>query len=155
MTALRICLALTLAALPLPAIAQETAGSATATATVDDQAALEAVNAEWLNAYKTKDRQALERVLADEFVGIYNGRPVTKTQLIASATAADRNVTSVTWEGLDIRLFGDIAMATGRLTLKATQGTRETVSSSHYADVYRKIGGQWRAIAAHVVRATP
>jgi ketosteroid isomerase-like protein len=117
-----------------------------------DRHALEALNAAWLNSYVTRDIATLSDILADDFVGIYSGRPRTKADLIAGLSGP-RRILSVRAENLAVQVFGDTAMVTARSVLQARDGEQVTESRNDYADIYVRRSGRWRAVAAHVVRA--
>ncbi|WP_420139059.1 nuclear transport factor 2 family protein [Sphingomonas sp.] len=135
---------------PTPAIAAQ---AQTATA---DTAALEAHNRDWLNAYKTRDRAALERILADDFTAVYpDNRVLRKAELIAAATGTSRVIETIDWANLRVLVFGDVAVVTARSTLSGTSAGKPFTASNDYADVYAKRDGRWQAISAHVVRAAP
>jgi len=148
MKALLFAFALT-AAVPLsPAMAQAPAAAASA-----DTAALEALNGEWLTAYKTRDAAALDRVLADDFQGIYpNGRIMTKADLLKLATNPARAIEAVSWEDVKIVVIGDVAVLRARTRMSGKGADGPFASLNDFADVYVKRGGTWKAISAHVVR---
>lgn len=148
-------LMLTLGA-PQPAAAQSNAPAASTSVSSQDEAALEALNSEWLNAYKTRDGAALDRILADDFMAVYpDDRVLRKADLIAAATGTTRTVEKVSWDRLRIMVFGDVAIVTARSSLTGVAAGKPFAASNEYADVYKKRSGRWRAISAHVVRATP
>jgi len=126
------------------------------TANAADRAALEALNRDWLNAYKTRDKAALERILADDFTAVYpDNRVLRKADLIAAATGTGRVIETIGWDNLRVLIFGDIAVVTARSTMTGTSGGKPLNASNDYADVYAKRGGRWVAISAHLVRAAP
>jgi ketosteroid isomerase-like protein len=121
-----------------------------------DTAALEQLNATWLNAYKTRDVAAVERVLADDFQAVYPGDQVrTKADVLKGLTSPTGTITDISWDKLKILVFGDMALVRGVTHVAGTnaQGAAFT-SSNDYADVYVKRAGTWRAVSAHVVRIT-
>lgn len=152
MKALLLSLAL-MAAAPLSANAQATTSEAAAPSS--DVAALEALNSEWLTAYKTRDAAALDRVLADDFQGVYpGGRIMKKADVLGLATNPARSFDTVTWEDVRIVVIGDVAVlrARARMSGKSAEGPFSSIND--FADVYVRRAGAWRAISAHVVRVT-
>lgn len=126
-----------------------------AAAAVDDTAALEALNRDWLTAYKTRDGAVLERILADDFEAVYpGGRVLRKADIIGAATNPERTVTNISWETLKIMVFGDVAVVSARSRLTGTAAGRDISGVNDYADVYVKRSGAWRAVSAHVVRVS-
>ncbi|USQ98373.1 nuclear transport factor 2 family protein [Caulobacter sp. RL271] len=149
MKALIVSLAL-LAAAPLSAHAQ-TAPEAAAKS--PDVVALEALNAQWLTAYKTRDAAALDRILGDDFQGIYpNGRIMTKGDVLKLATNPARTIEAVSWEDVKIVVIGDVAVLRARTRMSGKGADGPFASLNDFADVYVKRGGAWKAISAHVVR---
>lgn len=139
-----------------PAAAQSHAPTVSASVSNPDEAALEALNSEWLNAYKTRDGAALDRILADDFIAVYpDDRVMRKADLIKAATGTTRTVETVSWDRLRIMVFGDVAIVTARSSLTGVAADKPFAASNEYADVYAKRGGRWRAISAHMARATP
>jgi ketosteroid isomerase-like protein len=143
-----LLLSLALLAMPLSALAQ-----APSPAKSTDVVALETLNSDWLTAYRTRDVKALDRVLADEFEGIYQGgRIMRKADVLALATNPARSFDTVTWEDVRIVVIGDVAVlrARARMSGKAADGPFSSIND--FADVYVRRGGTWKAISAHVVR---
>ncbi|MDO1559306.1 nuclear transport factor 2 family protein [Brevundimonas sp. 2R-24] len=143
-----VLLAMALAAPGGLAIAQAVPAAAPADA---DVAALEALNARWLNAYISDDRAALDAILAEDFMVIRpNGTMGDRDSVINADRSALR---AVRWENLQIRVQGDIAYVAARtIFTRAEPDGTERVVSNDYLDVYARRDGQWKAIAAYVVR---
>jgi ketosteroid isomerase-like protein len=147
---------LALFAASLVAIGSGPAAAPVAAAASTDRAALEALNGQWLNAYKTRDGAALQRILADDFESVYPGdRVLKKADVIAAATGTTRIVETVAWENLRIMVFGDTAVVSGRAKLSGTIAGKPFATANDYADIYARRGGRWVAISAHVVPAPP
>ena len=150
MKALFISLAMLTA--PAPDLAKVAAPPSTP-AQSPEIAALEALNAEWLNAYKTHDGAALERILADDFEAIYpGGRVMKKADLVKAAVNPARVVETIAWEDLKIMIFGDVAVVRARSRMSGRTAEGPFSGSNDYADVYVRRAGAWRAISAHVVK---
>lgn len=144
-----LILSLALLAAPLSALAQTPAPAAKSA----DVVALEALNSEWLTAYRTRDAAALDRVLADDFEGIYQGgRIMKKADVLALATNPARSFEAVAWEDVRVVVIGDVAVlrARARMSGKAADGPFSSIND--FADVYVRRVGTWKAISAHVVR---
>ena len=155
MRALVLSLALLAAAGAPPTVAAQTAPPAAAAVKSADVAALEALNSEWLTAYKTRDGAALDRVLADDFEGVYQGgRIMKKADIIALATNPARSFDTVTWEDVRIVVIGDVAVLRARVRMTGKTAEGPFASINDFADVYVRRAGAWRAVSAHVVRVT-
>lgn len=133
------------------------AAPALATDHSTDLVILEKLNSDWLNSYKSRDVATLDRVLADDFEAIYPGGQVrTKADLLKGLANPSGTFETIAWDRLKILVFGDTAMVSGvtHITGKNAQGAPFS-SSNDYADIYVRRDGTWRAVSAHVVRATP
>ena len=114
------------------------------------------LNAERLDAYRTRDRAALDRILAEDFVAVRgNGMSQSKTALIAAATSPVRDIRRVSWDNVQIHVRGDTAIVTGRSYLEGTSEGRDISNANQYADVYVRRGGEWKIIAARITRTSP
>jgi ketosteroid isomerase-like protein len=118
-----------------------------------DHAALEALNHDWLTAYKTKDAATLARVLADDFQGVYPEGVLRKADVLRVVANPKWIVTDVRWENLRVTTFGDVAVITGRARLSGTNDGQPFATANDYADIYARRNGLWLAISAHVVPA--
>ncbi len=142
-----LVLSFALLAAPLPTLAQAPAPKSA------DVVSLEALNSDWLTAYRTRDVAALDRVLADDFEGIYQGgRIMKKADILALATNTTRSFDTVTWEDVRIVVNGDVAVLRARAKMSGKSADGPFSSINDFADVYVRRGGSWKAISAHVVR---
>lgn len=96
-------------------------------------------------AIRQGDAQALERIYADDFAGVTSGgRAVTKAVLLGVLKNVDPKI-AFTTEDLKVRIFGETALASGRITGKTQAG--ETVSAFSYLHVYVRRAGHWQLVA--------
>ncbi|MDB5068986.1 MAG: hypothetical protein JWM87_97 [Candidatus Eremiobacteraeota bacterium] len=119
---------------------------------------LHALRGDLMEALRTGDRSALERILADGFVFVHStGTMETRKQYI------DRVVASVATAGrMNLEFIDeDIRVYDGRTVVWITRSVRrDAVGSSelHFrgTDVLVRIGGHWRWASVHSTRvATP
>jgi ketosteroid isomerase-like protein len=123
---------------------------------VSDMDAIGRLNAARHDAYRTRDRAALERILADDFIAIRaNGATQSKVALIDAATSSRRDIRRVTWDNVQIHVRGDTAFVTGRSYLEGTSEGRDISNTTQYADVYVRRDGEWKIAATRILRATP
>ncbi len=86
---------------------------------------------------------ALETILADDFVHVLPVGFVTKKQQIAYVRSHPRPAgESRHFEGLNVRVYGDAAVATGVVVATATSEVRRTL----FTDVFVKRNGRWQAV---------
>ena len=111
-----------------------------------DRKAVEAVERDWLSGLS--DRATLARVLADDFVHpVSAGVFLTKEQHIEWSVHHPRPAgRTARFERLDVRLYGETAIATGIVleTDAAGADPRRTV----FSDVFVRREGRWQAVNA-------
>lgn len=107
---------------------------------------------EWNEAYPRLDIDALGRIIADDWLCIDGaGRRITKRQLLERVSSAPNFPASHVFDETDLRLFGDAAVVTGRLSFDAPDDEGRTMrASQRYTRVYARRGGRWQAVATHV-----
>ena len=95
------------------------------------------------------DREAYDRLLAPEFIGVdVAGNVSTKVQRLAafasvvySAIETDQHVA---------RVLGDTGLVTARMRAEGTVGAERFSGVYRYTHVYRNAGDGWRAVATHI-----
>jgi len=96
------------------------------------------------NAQFKKDRAALERLLADDYLYTHsNGSVLNKAQEIAESMSSDVQWTDSKFADLKVRVFGDVAVLTGRQTI---QGTAKgyVPGPRRITDIFVKRSGHWQ-----------
>ena len=140
---------------PVPAPAATAAPVALPSAAVDDETQLLAIEQEWGNACLHSDVDYLSRLLADDFV-FTDERAGTGDKAQALREARERKMHYTLFENHDLmlHLHGDTAVVTGRTCFKGTvAATGKLVDAdTQFTDVFARIQGRWRAVAAHVSR---
>jgi hypothetical protein len=87
---------------------------------------LQAMNA-MDQAERKGDKAALERLHADEYLHHgSNGKAYTRAQSIADAIAGTTTWTDIKYDGLKVRIYGDVAIVTGTSTLAGKSATYQT-----------------------------
>ncbi|HEY9384605.1 MAG TPA: nuclear transport factor 2 family protein [Gemmatimonadales bacterium] len=114
-----------------------------------DEMALARVNAEYVQAFLHADADWYREHLADDFVCIeVNGSVLDKEQFLRRA-AEGPSLTDYRLEAVAIRIYGEVALVHGQGWIRRHDAT---TGESRYTTIYRKIGGEWKAIAAQVTR---
>ena len=91
-----------------------------------------------------KDRATLERLWADDYLYTHsNGSVMTKAQDIADTMSGNMTWTSAKLEELEVRLYGEVGIVTGRLTM---QGTAKEYASGprRFTDIFVNRNGRWQ-----------
>jgi ketosteroid isomerase-like protein len=100
----------------------------------------------WAEADKNKDPVALGRLLADDWVYLGPLGVETKAQHLAGLKSGDDNLESITLMDMKVRVFGSIAIVTGREHEKSSSKGKDTSGDYLWTDVFVKREGQWRAV---------
>lgn len=94
------------------------------------------------------DTATVERLLADEFLGIDpDGRRLSKTDVLANLKSANTSIIDLRHEDIRIAVFGDCAVATARTVVKWTQGGEKMEGQFPYMRVWINRHGSWLAVA--------
>lgn len=103
-----------------------------------------------MRAWIEKDRETIDELLAADWSVIDpGGRVLTRAQVMAEGfESGTRNIESGTIDEVHVRLFGHIAVVTGRTVAAGTyQGTPFSVQL-RFTDVCEKHGGDWQVVAS-------
>src|SRR6266550_5875480 len=108
---------------------------------------------EWFESYVRGDRVTFDRIVADDVVMTYgNGKVGNKSEAIAEIKAPADASYSLTSDDVQVRVYGDTAIVTGRVTEKGTFNGRSLNSQSRYTDVWVRRNGRWQVVAAQNTR---
>ena len=95
----------------------------------------------------------LNNVLDDSWLysGSADGSTSSKTSTIEEFRNADYFFEDISYQNLDVRLYGDIAVVRGkeRMVILGSSKQDTTVINLRFTDVYQKKDGKVRAIATH------
>ena len=117
----------------------------------EDEREIRRLDREWNEAYPRRDLAALGRVLADDWSCIDGrGLRITKEELLERVRTAPPQFDEHRFDEFSLRLFGDAAVVTGRLSGSDTDEGGCFRFSQRFTRVYARRGGAWRAIATQV-----
>lgn len=132
----------------MPALAQTTA-------TLDQNKSAEQtvlkLTQEWLDAEDRVDRAALNRIIADDFLGTGPmGTTVSKTDVIPQEGSGGHGL-AISGRDITVRVFGDTAIVTGRGVPKTPDRPelRMTVVFVKRADRWQMVAGHLSAVPAN------
>ena len=96
-----------------------------------------------------KDRDFLERAYADDYYCVHsNGSAMDKATELAKTMAASSAWTDFALDDVAIRIYGDVAILTARLTLKgAAEGFK--AGARRFTDIFVRREGQWQLVGCH------
>jgi ketosteroid isomerase-like protein len=101
---------------------------------------------QWAEADKNKDAAALGRLLADDWVYLGPLGIETKSQHLAGLKSGDDKLESITLIDMKVRVFGNIAVVTGREHETSSSKGKDTSGNYLWTDVFVKRLGRWQAV---------
>ena len=114
------------------------------------EAAVAALEQEWLQSQKTNNADMEAPLLADKFVNTgSDGKVTNRVESLASAKATKYD--SVSYEDLKVTAFGDTAVATGDFKGKGTDPDGKPLDAhERFTDTWTKMpNGKWQCVASH------
>jgi ketosteroid isomerase-like protein len=117
------------------------------------QSKIIALEKAWNQAYKLGDTRALQGILDDRIVLINDdGSIQTKAEFLASVHPAKAQEQQLAPESMNVRVFGNTAIATGVFRAKGVEGGKSYVRRERFVDTWVDKGGKWSCVATN---ATP
>lgn len=117
--------------------------------------ALKAAEQEWAEAFKNRDKEALGRILDDQFIFTDDeGQVFNKTQYIDAATQAIK-VESYSLDEMTARVFGDTGVVAGLWTGKMTIDGKDAGGAFRFTDTFVRRLGRWRVVASQDTKMPP
>ena len=108
------------------------------------------VDGERIQAQVHADAVALDRIYADDFIGIGpSGTRRTKKDVLADFTSGSLKFQSITTDDVEIRVYGDAAVETGLSTMKGQDAGKVVPEKNRFTRVWIKQAGRWRLVANH------
>jgi len=145
---MRQALAVVLLATASLTVAQTENGSTRDNSSVHD--AIRKLDNERIQAQIHADAAALDRLYADDFIGVGpSGTVRTKPQVIADFTSGRLKFQSITTDDVQVRVYGNTAVETGRSTMNGQDEGRTVPQLTRFLRVWVKQRGRWRLVANH------
>lgn len=102
---------------------------------------------ERIQAGVRKDVEAIAPFTAEEYVQIdFDGRVMDRDATFRRIRSSDIRLRSNSPDDLRVRIYGDVAVVTGRATPKGVVDGREFVDPVRYSRVYVKRDGRWQVV---------
>jgi ketosteroid isomerase-like protein len=109
------------------------------------------LNKELDEAYVRGDTVAMKRIFADDLSFTSpRGLVSNKMQALAFLESGDIKYESYESDDINVRLYEDTAVVTGRLTRKGRVKEQDISGQFRYTRVYLKRQGQWQLVAVQV-----
>src|SRR5438105_1397839 len=95
------------------------------------------VDHERIQAQINADAAALDRIYATDFIGIGpSGRVRTKPQVISDFTSGDLKFQSITTDDIQVRVYGNTAVETGRSTMNGQDRGKTVPRDTRFTRVW-------------------
>jgi ketosteroid isomerase-like protein len=108
------------------------------------------VDRERIQAQVNADAVALDRIYADDFIGVGpSGTLRTKKDVLADFKSGSLKFQSITTDDVLIRVYGNTAVETGLSTMKGQDAEKVVPEENRFTRVWIKQGGRWRLVANH------
>ncbi|MGB8538234.1 MAG: nuclear transport factor 2 family protein [Acidobacteriaceae bacterium] len=117
--------------------------------------AIEGLELDWRQAQITNNVSVVERLLADDYLGISaNGTLETKADELSRRRSGSLRITQLDLSDIKVRIYGDTAVVTSKAELVGKNGDRDISGRYRYTRVYSNRDGQWRIVSFEASRIT-
>jgi len=108
------------------------------------------LDSERIQAQISADAVALDRIYADDFIGVGpSGTVRTKAQVISDFTSGDLKFQSITTDEVQVRVYENTAVETGLSTMVGQDKGKAVPRDTRFTRVWVKQQGRWRLVANH------
>lgn len=105
----------------------------------------------WDKAIVRKDRAAIERNMAEDFRQIDgSGNLENKTSFVEGLVSPDLQIDPYTVEDFDVRVYGDVALLSGRTRMTGKYRGKPFTSHYRYIDIYVRRGDDWKIVSVQI-----
>jgi len=112
--------------------------------------AIKELDKERIQAQVGADPVALDRIYADDFIGVGpSGTVRTKTQVISDFTSGSLKFQSITTDEVQVRVYGNTAVETGLSTMIGQDNGKAVPRDTRFTRVWIKQQRRWRLVANH------
>jgi ketosteroid isomerase-like protein len=117
---------------------------------------IENLETQWRAALMQNDVATINRLLADDYLGINpNGTLETKADALALRRSGMMKISSMDPINMKVRVYGDTAVVTSRVTVAGHDGERDISGTYHYTRVYSRRSGEWKVVSFEASRIPP
>ena len=112
--------------------------------------AIKQLDNERIRAQIGADAVALDRIYADDFIGVGpSGTVRTKAQVISDFTSGDLKFQSIVTDEVQVRVYENTAVETGLSTMSGQDKGKAVPRDTRFTRVWVKQDGSWRLVANH------
>ena len=122
----------------------------------DERSTVAELDTEYQAAVGRNDADAMDRILADDFVLISStGRVVSKSDLLEEARSGRYVYERQNDTDRTVRVWGDTAVVTALLWAKGTESGAPFAYRVWFSDTYARVDGRWRYVVGHASGRLP
>jgi len=112
--------------------------------------AIRQLDNERIRAQIDADAVALDRIYADDFIGVGpSGTVRTKAQVLSDFTSGDLKFQSIVTDEVQVRVYENTAVETGLSTMSGQDKGKTVPRDTRFTRVWVKLEGRWRLVANH------
>jgi len=112
--------------------------------------AIRQLDNERIQAQIHADAKALDRIYAEDFIGVGpSGTVRTKPQVLSDFTAGSLKFQSITTDEVQVRVYENTAVETGLSTMVGEDKGKPVPRDTRFTRVWVKQHGRWRLVANH------
>jgi ketosteroid isomerase-like protein len=116
---------------------------------------IEGLELDWRQAQLTNNLNAVDRLLADDYLGISsNGTLETKADELSKRRSGSLHITQLDLSDIKVRIYGDTAVVTSKADVVGKNGDRDISGRFRYTRVYSNREGQWRIVSFEASRVS-
>lgn len=105
----------------------------------------------WDKAIVRKDSTAIEANMSDDFRQIDGrGNVETRASFVEGLLSPQLTIDPYTVEDLDVRLYGDVALLSGRTRMSGSYDGVRFASHYRYIDIYARTNGVWKIVSVQI-----
>lgn len=94
------------------------------------------------------DWAKLDKETSDDYTLInVNGQMASKSQMLDGFKSGQNKLTTDDVSEMNVRIYGDVAVVTGKATVKGTMGGKDVDGQAMFTRVYVKKAGGWQSVA--------
>ena len=118
---------------------------------------LQEIQQELAAAWMARDRATIERLIAPDWTVTHvAGQRLTRADVFRDMFESDAtHIESTTVDEVEVRLFGDTAVVTGRTHARGSQSGAPFDMRLRFTDVFVRRQGAWQAVASHATMLQP
>jgi ketosteroid isomerase-like protein len=142
----RICIAILILLIPISLSLAQTNGNSAGVRNSSEQEVIIALEREWDEALVAEDVNALNRILANDFV--ISGTDFTKEAYLEMIKKPEFRYTSASKENIKVKVYGNTAVVIARHSISSEYGKNYARGSTYsMMNVWVIEGSQWRVVA--------